>query len=176
MRDIHIFKNCNEPAAGIETRLFYKLCLTRCGRFNFLTGLYVAITEDMDMMKKGTKRSATTAKEARGAVETVKPIRKTSRTRATARKTADEVRIDYPQDAEIVISPHYTYRVSVAPDAAKVEVSVNGGDWRSCRESLGFWWFDWHGYKPGSHVVTARAEKKSGKFAISTPRHFSVKL
>jgi len=128
------------------------------------------------MMKKGTRRAAPAAKEAGSTAEAVKTVRKTTRTRTASKKALDEVRVDYPLDAEIVVSAHYTYRVSAAPDAATVEVSVNGGDWRPCRESLGFWWFDWHGYKPGSHVVTARAEKKTGKFAISTPRHFKVKI
>ncbi|HVA67040.1 MAG TPA: hypothetical protein VNK24_08980 [Elusimicrobiota bacterium] len=128
------------------------------------------------MMKRGTRRAAPAAEESGGAVETVKTTRKTARTRAASKKAVDEVRVDYPQDAEIVVSTHYTYRINAAPDAAKVEVSVNGGDWRPCRESLGLWWFDWHGYKPGSHVITARAEKKSGKFAVSTPRHFKVKI
>ncbi len=128
------------------------------------------------MMKKGARRAAS-AGNGEGSVAAVKTAKKAGRARTAARKMPDEVRVDYPQDAEVVLFPYYTYRISVAtPETAKVEVSINGGDWLACRESLGLWWFDWQGYKPGAHVVTARAEKKNGKFAISAPRRFKVKM
>ncbi|MDE2314522.1 MAG: hypothetical protein KGL04_10175 [Elusimicrobia bacterium] len=127
------------------------------------------------MMKKGARRAAPAGDGETAA--TVKSVKKTARARTAPRKTPDEVRVDYPQNAEIVLSPYYTYRISVTtPEAAKVALSINGGDWLACRESLGFWWFDWQGYKPGAHVATARADKKNGRFAISAPRRFKVKI
>ncbi len=84
--------------------------------------------------------------------------------------------VDFPQDKEVVVSSEYTFRVAASPDADRVEVSIDGGEWRPCRPAVGYWWHDWSGYSKGSYRVTARTTTSSGVVAESEPRRFSVKL
>ena len=52
------------------------------------------------------------------------------------------ITIDYPRENEKVMVGHYAVRVS-APSGAQVELIVNNGEERPCRESIGFYWYDW---------------------------------
>jgi hypothetical protein len=82
------------------------------------------------------------------------------------------VRVDYPVEGEIVTSSRYTFRFKT-PAASGVEISVDGRDFVPCRESVGFWWFDWSGYQAGPH--TAQARVRTGKrWVTSDLRHFMV--
>lgn len=65
-------------------------------------------------------------------------------------------RIDYPRPDERIDLAGYAFRID-APGGARVEVSIDGGDWRPCRAASGYWWFDWDGYRAGEHEIRARA-------------------
>lgn len=82
------------------------------------------------------------------------------------------VGVDYPQVGEILTSPHYAIRLSTSATEG-VEISIDGKDWQPCRESVGFWWYDWSGYGAGAHTVVARISvgKRSLK---SKPRSFTA--
>lgn len=67
-----------------------------------------------------------------------------------------QVLIEYPKRNESIASPEYTFRIRAKAEKS-IEVSIDGGPWRSCRSSVGYWWFDWRRGKPGKHKVIARA-------------------
>jgi hypothetical protein len=70
--------------------------------------------------------------------------------------------IDYPTEEEVVSGLAYSIRVGASGNGS-VEISINGGDWMPCRHSVGYWWFDWGYYEPGSHEITARIVNSRGK-------------
>jgi hypothetical protein len=82
------------------------------------------------------------------------------------------VAVDYPQEGEIITAAQYTLRLtSSAVDG--VEVSIDGKAPQPCRESVGYWWFDWSGYGSGPHTVVARIN--AGKRVLkSQVRSFTV--
>jgi len=92
-------------------------------------------------------------------------------TTAVERRTLE---IDYPAKNEVVNSLNYTFRISAPEDAAAVEVSVDRGAWQLCRESCGHWWYDWSGFKPGTHSLSARAVEQTGEMMTSPLRRFVV--
>ena len=60
-------------------------------------------------------------------------------------RTASEktpMTIDFPLPGEVIAAPHYSMRLTAGRDA-DVRVSIDGGAWRSCRWSGGYWWYDW---------------------------------
>ena len=83
--------------------------------------------------------------------------------------------VDYPQEEEVVSHPSYTIRIG-APEAARVEVSLDDGPWQECRPSAGYWWYDWSGYLPGRHQARAQAHAQDGQILVSPPRQFTVSL
>ncbi len=86
-----------------------------------------------------------------------------------------EIEIAYPTEDEVIGQPWYTLQV-VSPGARGVEVSIDGGNWNPCRESLGLWWFDWSGFSSGAHEVRARRISGDERPAISRRRRFEVRL
>ncbi len=82
------------------------------------------------------------------------------------------VGVDFPQVGEILTSPQYAIRVSTSATEG-VEISIDGKEWQPCRESVGFWWYDWSGFGSGVHTVVSRilAGKRSLK---SKPRSFTA--
>lgn len=84
--------------------------------------------------------------------------------------------VDFPQQGEKVTGLQYTLRVSAPAEAGRVELSVDQGDWRPCRESVGYWWFDWADYGPGEHEFTARVHTLDGRVLLSEPRQCVVEL
>lgn len=72
-----------------------------------------------------------------------------------------DLTIDFPQEGEVITSSHYTIRIS-ATEASDVEVSINEGPWQACRESAGYWWFDWSSYESGPHEIMARGVDREG--------------
>lgn len=92
------------------------------------------------------------------------------------RSRKQEVWVEYPCDGEVVIHPTYTLQLRAVPEAANVEVSFDDGEWLSCRESLGLWWYDWARYEPGEHKVVARIRKDGTGIEISEPRRFTVTI
>lgn len=92
--------------------------------------------------------------------------RKVSRKKKTAAKVVAKetvpLTIDYPAKGEIISSSEYVVRLSSVP-GYRVEISIDGGDWNLCRESAGFWWFDWANYPVGSHTISAQVVDADGK-------------
>lgn len=86
-----------------------------------------------------------------------------------------EIAVDYPQRGERVVSAQYTLRVGTLL-AGTVEVSIDGGAWRPCRTSAGYWWYDWSGYESGIHTAVARVRPQSGRTVVSARCHFLVEL
>lgn len=83
--------------------------------------------------------------------------------------------IDFPYEGELVVSPHYTIRVT-APHARSVEISLDAGPWLACRQEDGHWWHDWTGYAPGAHVVCARVVGRDGRMETLRPRALRAAL
>ena len=82
--------------------------------------------------------------------------------------------IDYPLEGEIVTSANYTMRLS-ALTPRSVEVSLDGKEWRPCRESVGYWWYDWSGYASGPYSLHARMTDASGRSVkVRGVRQFTV--
>lgn len=92
------------------------------------------------------------------------------------RRTTREVWIEYPKKDEVVGYPTYSIQVATVPEAINVDVSIDQGEWRPCRESLGLWWYDWSGYEAGEHEVVARIRKDHDLLVRSEPRQFRVTL
>lgn len=84
------------------------------------------------------------------------------------------VKIEYPREREALTHPTYTFRIAAVPGATDVEVSIDNGDWRPCREALGLWWYDWSDYAKGKHALVARSRIADGISALSHVRHFTV--
>ena len=82
----------------------------------------------------------------------------------------DIIRIDYPEpNEEISIGTGYTIRV-YATQCETVEISVNDGKWQPCRNSCGYWWYDWDEIEPGTYRIHARMFKSSGEIIVSKGR------
>lgn len=86
-----------------------------------------------------------------------------------------QLSIDFPPSGEIVSGPDYTFRIS-APQAARVAVSIDGKDWRPARCAAGYWWYDWYGYREGSHLIRAQAYTVDGRAAALESRNIVVRL
>ena len=84
--------------------------------------------------------------------------------------------IDYPQEDEVITSQHYTFRMSAAISAVKVDVSIDGGNWQPCRKSQDHWWFDWENYTSKRYAMHARLHSIDGSKHFSSLRRFVVKL
>lgn len=97
----------------------------------------------------------------------IMPAVKTSEVRAT---------LDHPQQGENITAPHYTFRIGAAGDTARVEISLNDGPWQPCRNSVGYWWYDWSGYAGGRYQAAVRAQTKDNQVFTSEPCKFQVAL
>ncbi len=93
---------------------------------------------------------------------------------APARDAGGRVTLDYPVNAEKITAPGYTLRAGTVGDAERVEISIDQGDWRSCRHSVGYWWYDWGGYAEGRHRAEVRACLKNGRTLTDGPVGFRV--
>ncbi|MBI5242504.1 MAG: hypothetical protein HY922_02325 [Elusimicrobia bacterium] len=87
-----------------------------------------------------------------------------------------DVSIEYPSEGEVVHYHAYTFQVKVVEGALHVRISVDGGPWHPCRESMGLWWYDWCGYASGEHKAMARIEKRGEIVIHSDLRRFKVEL
>ena len=84
--------------------------------------------------------------------------------------------LDYPRQDETITGRHYAIRVGAPLDAQKVEVAIDQGDWQACRQSAGYWWFDWTGYENGEHEITARLVTGTGRNVSAEPHEVFVVL
>ncbi len=90
-----------------------------------------------------------------------------------AKAPKKQVVIDHPIEGEIIRSHTYTFRIGATP-TDRVEVSIDGKEWRPCRPSVGYWWFDWSGYNAGPHRIKARIPGAGNRFVASKPRQVTV--
>ena len=84
--------------------------------------------------------------------------------------------LDYPQQGEKITAPQYTFRVGTSGDIELAAVSINQGPWQPCRNSAGYWWYDWSGYTEGRYQAEAKAQTKDGRVFTSEPCKFQVVL
>lgn len=89
-----------------------------------------------------------------------------------ATQSGPAVRVLYPKEGEVITSPTYTFHIGAIPEANNVEVSIDQGDWKPCRQALGLWWYDWADYEPGYHVLLARTRIGNDMTATSAQRQF----
>ena len=69
--------------------------------------------------------------------------------------------IDYPEQGERLLGPLYNIRLGVG-GAELVEISIDGGVWKDCRLTSGYWWYDWAAIRPfgTAHVGRAHADSR----------------
>ena len=77
--------------------------------------------------------------------------------------------VDYPREGERLGEGYYTVRIS-APANAEAEIRIDNGDWQKCRESSGYWWFDWVPLTSHRCKIEARARVGKGRWIDSDPR------
>lgn len=87
-----------------------------------------------------------------------------------------QLSVDFPRQGEKISSADYTFRISAPGDVQKIEVCVDQGGWQPCRNSAGYWWYDWSDYEEGEHEITARLATADGKTASGEPHEFFVQL
>lgn len=100
-------------------------------------------------------------------------ISKKAKARATQSRAA--VLVEFPAEGEELTGRSYTFRVTTTPDAKAVELALDKGDWRPCREAVGFWWYDWSGFQDGEHEAAARTHVGDAISVNSATRRFTVK-
>ncbi|MEW6556935.1 MAG: hypothetical protein AB1349_06230 [Elusimicrobiota bacterium] len=83
------------------------------------------------------------------------------------------VLIDYPQENEVITSPTYTIRIGANSSTNSVRVKIDTGDWSQCRQSVGYWWFDWANYPAGAHEIIAEGWNRLGQRSETSIRHCS---
>jgi hypothetical protein len=83
------------------------------------------------------------------------------------------VSIDFPQAGETVLSGEYSFRIT-APDASKVEISIDNSPWQPCREAVGHWWYDWTGFEPGVHQARVQILGPNGAILAVASRQVGV--
>jgi len=71
------------------------------------------------------------------------------------------INIDHPSNGDKVQAGHYAVRIG-ASGGWDVQLSINNGDWQSCREAGGYYWYDWWP-APGKYKLTARLQTADGK-------------
>jgi hypothetical protein len=87
--------------------------------------------------------------------------------------TEEYVVVDYPKNLETVTARQYCVRIG-ASDCTGMDISINDQPWQPCRHSVGYWWFDWNNYQPGTHQLVARMHKRNGEYLISKRRRCKV--
>lgn len=90
--------------------------------------------------------------------------------------TRTQLSVDYPCQGEKIRGAEYSFRVNAPSDVRKVEVALNHGAWRPCRQASGFWWHDWSGYANGEYEIVARVLTAEGRSISSEPHEFLVEL
>jgi hypothetical protein len=86
----------------------------------------------------------------------------------------EKITVEYPKEGERINSTHYAFKISARFPVVKVEVSLDGGAWKACRQAAGHWWFDWTGFSSKNYVLHARARTKDGAEHMSSVRRFVV--
>jgi hypothetical protein len=100
----------------------------------------------------------------------------TMKRRKHARMHTGMLAVDYPRQNEKITSSNYTIRVFAPEGARSVDISIDQGPLQSCRNAVGFWWYDWSGYENGEHQIAVSMETPEGVRVISEPHEFYVEL
>lgn len=79
-----------------------------------------------------------------------------------------------PPAGMVCEAPDYTFRID-APDAARVDVAVDGTEWRPGRFSGGYWYHKWRGCREGAHSVRAQAYAADGRILALESRQLIVR-
>ncbi|HAN03937.1 MAG TPA: hypothetical protein DCW72_04155 [Elusimicrobia bacterium] len=87
--------------------------------------------------------------------------------------TEEYVVIDYPKNLETITARTYCVRMG-ASDCTGMDISINDQPWQPCRHAVGYWWFDWANFQPGTHQLVARMHKRNGEYLISKRRRCKV--
>lgn len=90
------------------------------------------------------------------------------------RTGAPRIAVEYPQEGELITSPSYTFRIDGS--LPRVEIAIDGGDWRPCRRSDDYWWFDWSDYDSGRHQAIVRGAPRAGQEYATRTCRFLVEL
>src|SRR5262245_39031412 len=100
------------------------------------------------------------------------------RTNGIAAAAVIEIRptLDYPRQHEKIGSKHYSFRIGVPGMMKNVEIAINRGAWLACRHAVGYWWYDWSGFRPGKYQAVIRAQTADGDRIFSEPRDFIVEV
>jgi hypothetical protein len=98
---------------------------------------------------------------------------KPPRRKVTPAKQKRYVQVDYPMEGEMIASHTYTFRISASP-TERVEISIDDEEWHPCRQSVGYWWYDWSHFTVGLHSLQARIPSAGTRELKSKPRQFSV--
>lgn len=94
---------------------------------------------------------------------------------AATKKTPKEyVVIDHPANGETITSDYYCVRLGASP-CERAEICINDKNWMPCRYAVGYWWFDWANFAPGSYKIKARMINSKGKPRISKIVNFKVR-
>ena len=54
------------------------------------------------------------------------------------------------------------------------EISIDDEEWLPCRQSVGYWWYDWSHFTVGHHSLQARIPSAGTRELKSKPRQFTV--
>ncbi len=119
--------------------------------------------EESEMLKLAVKKNNNT---------------KTNTTTTTTNKTKlvntnEYVVVDYPKNLETITTRNYSVRIGTS-DCTGVDISVNDQPWQPCRHAVGYWWFDWNNFQPGTHQLVARMHTRKGEYLISKRRRCKV--
>jgi hypothetical protein len=84
------------------------------------------------------------------------------------------VQVDYPMEGETIASHTYAFRISASP-TERVEISIDDEEWVPCRQSVGYWWYDWFHFSAGPHSLRARIPSGGTRDLKSKRRQFTVR-
>ena len=115
---------------------------------------------------KPRKKAQTTIKETIQEKKVLVEKKLASKTKKTSTSLKPAIVIDYPKTGERINSNHYSIRIGTT-QGNWVEISINKGSWQKCRESNGYFWYDWYGAQPGKHILVARLKSSDEKFKKS---------
>jgi hypothetical protein len=114
--------------------------------------------EDKKMLKLATRKA---------------PAKTAARTKTNPNPATEYVVLDYPKNLETITSRQYSVRIG-ACDCAGMDISIDDQPWQPCRHAVGYWWFDWNNYAPGTHQLVARMHKSNGDYVLSKRRRCKV--
>lgn len=83
-----------------------------------------------------------------------------------------QVIVDHPAENEVIQSDDYTFRITPSDRVSMIELSINGGKWQTCREALGYWWFDWRAAEPGDYQAEVKVRLEDGSAVVVARRRF----